>query len=123
MILYFSSKYVSGSNLSSLTFVIDDTSSMGNDIDQVRKSATAIFNTVVSHGDESQIDNFIVVTFNDRSYTDHCTDVGKCMIIFIIRIFFWYFANIKQYKIIMFLENTILILNELSKYKFSQVYV
>lgn len=60
-------KCVTGNSLSSLTFVIDDTYSMWNDIAQVRSGASAIFDTVVSHKDESQIDNFILVTFNDRS--------------------------------------------------------
>ncbi|XP_063366378.1 hemicentin-2-like [Cydia amplana] len=49
---------------SSLTFVIDDTGSMGNDIAQVKIGANAIFDTVM-RSNSSQIEDFVLVTFND----------------------------------------------------------
>ncbi|XP_028169127.1 hemicentin-1-like isoform X2 [Ostrinia furnacalis] len=49
---------------SSLTFVIDDTGSMSNDIEQVKHGVKLVFDTVLS-SNRSQIDNFILVTFND----------------------------------------------------------
>ncbi|KAI8440936.1 hypothetical protein MSG28_009233 [Choristoneura fumiferana] len=49
---------------SSLTFVIDDTGSMRNDISQVKHGANAIFDTVMN-SNASQIEDFVLVTFND----------------------------------------------------------
>ncbi|CAK1589083.1 unnamed protein product [Parnassius mnemosyne] len=49
---------------SSLTFVIDDTGSMYDDIEMVKSGASAIFNAVLN-SKSSQIGNFILVTFND----------------------------------------------------------
>ncbi|XP_063384780.1 hemicentin-1-like [Cydia fagiglandana] len=49
---------------SSLTFVIDDTGSMGDDIAQVKIGANAIFDTVM-RSNSSQIEDFVLVTFND----------------------------------------------------------
>ncbi|XP_047998506.1 hemicentin-2-like [Leguminivora glycinivorella] len=49
---------------SSLTFVIDDTASMSDDIEQVKIGANAIFDTVTG-SNFSQIDDFVLVTFND----------------------------------------------------------
>ncbi|CAH2055787.1 unnamed protein product, partial [Iphiclides podalirius] len=48
----------------SLVFVIDDTGSMGDDIQQVRYAAKLIFHSVMS-SNVSQIGNFVLVTFND----------------------------------------------------------
>lgn len=48
----------------SLTFVIDDTGSMGDDIDQVKYGTNLVFDTVLNTN-SSQIENFILVTFND----------------------------------------------------------
>lgn len=48
----------------SLTFVIDDTGSMGNDIAEVKRGANAIFDTVMN-SNASHIEDFILVTFND----------------------------------------------------------
>ncbi|CAH0591580.1 unnamed protein product [Chrysodeixis includens] len=48
----------------SLTFVIDNTGSMWDEIDQVKEEANAIFETVLK-SNASQIENFILVTFND----------------------------------------------------------
>nr|XP_021185692.2 hemicentin-1 [Helicoverpa armigera] len=48
----------------SLTFVIDDTGSMYNDIDQVRASVNQIMDTVFNEK-SSLIDNMVLVTFND----------------------------------------------------------
>ncbi|XP_063895517.1 hemicentin-1-like [Helicoverpa armigera] len=48
----------------SLTFVIDDTGSMFNDIDQVRASVNQIMDTVFNEK-SSLIDNMVLVTFND----------------------------------------------------------
>lgn len=53
------------SNLkSSLTFVIDDTGSMKNDISAVKRNAYDIFDTVLK-SEASQIEDFVLVTFND----------------------------------------------------------
>ncbi|XP_013195509.1 hemicentin-1 [Amyelois transitella] len=49
---------------SSLTFVIDDTGSMGDDIDGVKENTNIVFDSVL-RSNESQIDNFILITFND----------------------------------------------------------
>lgn len=51
---------------SSLTFVIDDTASMSDDIDQVIEASNKIFDTV-TNSKKSPIDNFVLVTFNDPS--------------------------------------------------------
>ncbi|XP_069362116.1 hemicentin-2-like [Maniola hyperantus] len=48
----------------SLTFVIDDTSSMQPDIDQVKEKTSDIF-AAVQNSNASQMDEFIIVTFND----------------------------------------------------------
>ncbi|XP_053616354.1 hemicentin-1-like [Plodia interpunctella] len=49
---------------SSLTFVIDDTYSMFDDINQVKENTNLVFDAVL-YSNDSQIDNFIIVTFND----------------------------------------------------------
>lgn len=49
---------------SSLTFVIDDTGSMWNDIQQVKMGVNDIFEAVLNSKD-SQIENYILITFND----------------------------------------------------------
>ncbi|XP_061717385.1 hemicentin-2-like [Cydia pomonella] len=49
---------------SSLTFVIDDTYSMSDDIAQVKLATNAIFDTVMN-SNASQIEDFVLVTFND----------------------------------------------------------
>ncbi|XP_022835189.1 hemicentin-2-like, partial [Spodoptera litura] len=49
---------------SSLTFVIDDTASMWNEIKQVKEEVNIIFEKVLS-SKASQIENFVLVTFND----------------------------------------------------------
>ena len=49
---------------SSLTFVIDDTGSMSDEIYQVKEKTKLLFDAVLkSNG--SRIDDFILVTFND----------------------------------------------------------
>lgn len=65
---------------SSLTFVIDDTGSMTDDIRQVKIGANAIFDTVLD-SNESQIENFVLVTFNDP---------GKFFLRIYFCICFWY---------------------------------
>uniref|UniRef100_A0A2A4J8M3 Ig-like domain-containing protein n=1 Tax=Heliothis virescens TaxID=7102 RepID=A0A2A4J8M3_HELVI len=55
---------VLGGGNGSLTFVIDDTGSMYNDIDQVRASVNQIMDTVFNEK-ASLTDNMILVTFND----------------------------------------------------------
>lgn len=50
----------------SLTFVIDDTSSMYDDISQVRSAAKSIIDIVLNEK-SSQIEDIVVVTFNDPS--------------------------------------------------------
>ncbi|OWR49308.1 hemicentin-2 [Danaus plexippus plexippus] len=49
---------------SSLTFVIDDTGSMWNDIDQVKEKTNEVFDAVLN-SNASKIDDFVLVTFND----------------------------------------------------------
>ncbi|CAB3232074.1 unnamed protein product [Arctia plantaginis] len=49
---------------SSLTFVIDDTASMQEEIRQVKETVDSIFDTVTT-SNKSQIENFVLVTFND----------------------------------------------------------
>ncbi|KAH9643686.1 hypothetical protein HF086_001796 [Spodoptera exigua] len=49
---------------SSLTFVIDDTASMWDEINQVKDEVNVMFETVLSTK-ASQIENFVLVTFND----------------------------------------------------------
>ncbi|KAJ8728637.1 hypothetical protein PYW07_006333 [Mythimna separata] len=49
---------------SSLTFVIDDTGSMAGEIRQVKEEVNIIFEKVMS-SKSSQIENFVLVTFND----------------------------------------------------------
>ncbi|XP_030040039.2 hemicentin-1 [Manduca sexta] len=49
---------------SSLVFVIDDTGSMANVINTVKQYANRIFDAVLNNED-SQIDNFVLVTFKD----------------------------------------------------------
>lgn len=49
---------------SSLTFVIDSTNSMHDDISQVKNAARQIYNSVMS-SQVSHIKNFVLVTFND----------------------------------------------------------
>ncbi|KAF9410134.1 hypothetical protein HW555_010710, partial [Spodoptera exigua] len=49
---------------SSLTFVIDDTASMWDEINQVKDEVNVMFETVLSTK-TSQIENFVLVTFND----------------------------------------------------------
>ncbi|KAF9796157.1 hypothetical protein SFRURICE_010166 [Spodoptera frugiperda] len=49
---------------SSLTFVIDDTGSMADEIRQVKEEVNIIFEKVLS-SKASQIENFVIVTFND----------------------------------------------------------
>lgn len=49
---------------SSLTFVIDDTASMFEEIGQVKDTVNSIFDTVTT-SNKSQIENFVLVTFND----------------------------------------------------------
>ncbi|XP_050551727.1 hemicentin-2-like isoform X1 [Spodoptera frugiperda] len=51
-------------NKGSLTFVIDDTMSMGGEIGQVREEVNIIFDKVLS-SNASQIENFVLVTLND----------------------------------------------------------
>lgn len=51
---------------SSVTFVIDDTGSMGDDIDRVIYGAKLVFDSVLNTNG-SQIEDFILVTFNDPS--------------------------------------------------------
>nr|XP_026491835.1 hemicentin-1-like isoform X2 [Vanessa tameamea] len=48
----------------SLTFVIDDTGSMYNDIAQVKAKTNEVFDAVL-HANASKIDDFILITFND----------------------------------------------------------
>lgn len=48
----------------SLTFVIDDTQSMQEEINQVKARTDDVFNAVLK-SNASQIDEFIIVTFND----------------------------------------------------------
>ncbi|KAJ8720967.1 hypothetical protein PYW08_006432 [Mythimna loreyi] len=50
----------------SLTFVIDDTGSMADEIRQVKEEVNIIFEKVLS-SNASQIENFVLVTFNDPS--------------------------------------------------------
>ncbi|KAI5633527.1 immunoglobulin i-set domain-containing protein [Phthorimaea operculella] len=57
---------------SSLTFVIDDTGSMADDIEAVKRGANAIFDTVLN-SNVSQIEDFILVTFNDPTYKHRIT--------------------------------------------------
>ncbi|KAF9424430.1 hypothetical protein HW555_000569 [Spodoptera exigua] len=52
---------------SSLTFVIDDTASMWDEINQVKDEVNVMFETVLSTK-ASQIENFVLVTFNDPVY-------------------------------------------------------
>lgn len=53
---------------SSFAFVIDDTGSMYNEIEQVKVKTELIFDKIVESG-SSQIGNIILVTFNDpREY-------------------------------------------------------
>lgn len=52
------------SNKSSLTFVIDDSGSMTDEIEQVKSSVDSIFEAVIT-SNASQIQNFVLVTFND----------------------------------------------------------
>ncbi|XP_063623127.1 hemicentin-2-like [Cydia splendana] len=49
---------------SSLTFVIDNTASMTDDIDAVKVGANAIFDTVM-RSNSSHVEDFVLVTFND----------------------------------------------------------
>ncbi|XP_026736713.1 uncharacterized protein LOC113500203 [Trichoplusia ni] len=49
---------------SSLTFAIDDTSSMGDDIDEVKSSANRILD-IVFNEKSSVIDNMVLVSIND----------------------------------------------------------
>ncbi|XP_073954600.1 hemicentin-1-like [Choristoneura fumiferana] len=51
----------------SLTFVIDDTSSMYDDISQVRSAAKSIIDIVLNEK-SSQIEDIVVVTFNDPTF-------------------------------------------------------
>ncbi|XP_075981850.1 hemicentin-2-like [Anticarsia gemmatalis] len=64
LVLQACSIYGEDSLKSSLTFVIDDTYSMSQEIAQVIQSVDEIFETVWT-SKRSQIDNFIVVLFND----------------------------------------------------------
>lgn len=48
----------------SLTFVIDDTGSMGDDISQVKDKTKLIFDAVLK-SNASNVDDFILTTFND----------------------------------------------------------
>lgn len=48
----------------SLTFVIDDTASMHEDIKQAKEASHAILDIAI-RSESSQIENFILVTFND----------------------------------------------------------
>lgn len=48
----------------SLTFVIDDTQSMQEEINQVKARTDDVFNAVLK-SNASQIDEFIIITFND----------------------------------------------------------
>ncbi|XP_026751605.2 hemicentin-1-like [Galleria mellonella] len=52
------------SEKSSVTFIIDDTGSMSDDIQQVKREVHTVFNTVMNSA-ASQIENFILITFND----------------------------------------------------------
>ncbi|XP_059046686.1 hemicentin-2-like [Achroia grisella] len=52
------------SGKSSVTFIIDDTGSMSDDIEQVKLEVHRVFDTVVKSA-ESHVENFILITFND----------------------------------------------------------
>ncbi|XP_049878315.1 hemicentin-2-like [Pectinophora gossypiella] len=66
------SSNVHGLDKSSLTFVIDDTGSMGDDIAAVKAGANAIFDTVMN-SNSSQIEDFVLVTFNDPNVVHRAT--------------------------------------------------
>ncbi|CAG9782573.1 unnamed protein product [Diatraea saccharalis] len=57
-----------GDDKSSLTFVIDDTGSMSDDIAQVKEGVNLIFDTV-TNSNVSLIEDFVLVTFNDPHVT------------------------------------------------------
>ncbi|CAG9571838.1 unnamed protein product [Danaus chrysippus] len=57
-------KYSFNYNALSLTFVIDDTGSMSDDIDQVKARTNEVFDAVLN-SNASKIDEFLLVTFND----------------------------------------------------------
>ncbi|XP_045505024.1 hemicentin-1-like [Colias croceus] len=63
-IILFAIKAVSSELKSSLTFVIDDTASMKDEIDQVKLRTKEVFEAVLNTKN-SDIDNFVLVTFND----------------------------------------------------------
>ncbi|CAB3232085.1 unnamed protein product [Arctia plantaginis] len=63
-------------NKSSLTFVIDDSGSMTDEIEQVKSSVDSIFETVMM-SKTSQIQNFVLVTFNDPDYILHVVTEEK----------------------------------------------
>lgn len=50
---------------SSVTFVIDDTISMAKNINEVKDGVTRVFDMVINSND-SQVENFVLVTFNDH---------------------------------------------------------
>ncbi|XP_046970773.1 hemicentin-1-like [Vanessa cardui] len=57
--------YVNGDDKKvSLTFVIDDTGSMSDDIAQVKIKTNEVFDAVL-HANASNIDDFVLITFND----------------------------------------------------------
>ncbi|XP_026323130.1 hemicentin-1-like [Hyposmocoma kahamanoa] len=66
------SEFIDLNSKSSLTFVIDDTGSMSNEIRQVKEGAKSIFDTVMN-SNSSQIEDFILVTFNDPSIKHRIT--------------------------------------------------
>ncbi|KAJ2945335.1 hypothetical protein O0L34_g9427 [Tuta absoluta] len=67
---------VQAAEKSSLTFVIDDTGSMTDDIDAVKSGANAIFDTVIN-SNISQIEDFVLVTFNDPTYDHRITTTDR----------------------------------------------
>lgn len=69
---------------SSLTFVIDDTGSMGDDIAQVISKTNEVFDAVLK-ANSSKIDEFVLVTFNDPGKYDFlCINFSNKLIIFIV---------------------------------------
>lgn len=65
LVLILSIRKVLSENLKrSLTFVIDDTGSMSDDINQVKLKTEEVFNAVIN-SKSSEIENFVLVTFND----------------------------------------------------------